>query len=82
MSNHRLRSDQDPYTGMIDCAKRIVDEEGFRYVGLLPHYASNLLMSLQGIVPWMGDNFTRSVASVRILLPSIAADCADWLQLT
>lgn len=59
---------------MIDCAKRIVDEEGVRYVVSLTHYVPNLLMSLQGIVPWMGDNCTRSVASVRIPLPNIAAD--------
>lgn len=26
----RLRSEGDPYLGMIDCAKRIVEEEGYR----------------------------------------------------
>jgi hypothetical protein len=25
----RLRSDKDPYLGLVDCAKRIIDEEGW-----------------------------------------------------
>jgi hypothetical protein len=24
----RLRNDKDPYLGLVDCAKRIIDEEG------------------------------------------------------
>jgi hypothetical protein len=28
--SRRLRSEGDPYLGMIDCAKRIVKEEGYR----------------------------------------------------
>jgi hypothetical protein len=27
-----LRSESDPYLGLVDCAKRIIDEEGIRYV--------------------------------------------------
>lgn len=26
----RLRNDKDPYLGLVDCAKRIIDEEGLR----------------------------------------------------
>lgn len=25
----RLRNDKDPYLGLVDCAKRIIDEEGW-----------------------------------------------------
>jgi hypothetical protein len=49
MVYYRLRSERDPYLGMVDCARRIKEEEGLRSVRLRSAAAAVLMFSTRAL---------------------------------